>query len=194
MKNHLKFWIKTSFTYGLLALSFSFIGIFLDNTVEPSNPLNSVSIEHVFGHIAWGMIAAIPALSFRYIVASGLFAILLDSDHLIQFLGFDMISRMGHSIPFAVIAAFSMLVIFGRKDYLLAAISFAAILSHISFDTFINSGKFPLFVPFDSTLVVFQSNEWLLILSAAIVVVASVKLVIFQKTRLEKKLSSENNR
>ena len=168
---------------------FSLIGIFLDSAQEATNPLNSLSIEHVLGHIGWGMMVAIPALSFRYVVTSGLFAIILDSDHLIQFLGIDMIPRMGHSITFAIIAAISMLIIFGRKDYLLAAISFAAILSHISFDIFINSGKFPIFAPFDSTFVVFQQSEWILVLISAITVVASVKFMIYQKTKLEKKSS-----
>jgi len=189
MNDNLRFWIKTAIAYGLLALMFSFVGLFLDNLSEPVNPLKSATTFHILGHILWGMIAAIPALSFRYVVASGLFAILLDSDHLIQFLGIEMIGRMGHSIPFAAIAAISMFIIFGKKDYILASISFAAVFSHISFDTFIKSGKFPLFAPFDSNFVVFQSNEWLLILICAVVVVASVKLMMFQKTRLEKKLS-----
>lgn len=178
--------------YGLLALLFSIIGLFLDTSITqmPSDPFSSVSVDHVLGHVIWGMVVAIPTLGIRYIVASGLFAIILDFDHIIQFFGFDMISRMGHSIPFAVLSVVSMMIIFGRRDYLLGAISFAAVLSHISFDTFLNSGKFPMFIPFNSNLVLFQQNEWMLILLSAITVVFSIKIIVVRKDQLEKKLFS----
>ena len=58
------------------------------------------------GHIVFGMIVALPTLAYRYIVASGGFAILLDADHLIQFFGIENIARMGHSFVFAILVIF----------------------------------------------------------------------------------------
>ena len=94
-------------------------------------------------------------MSIRYIVIGGSFAILLDADHLLQFLDIEMVSRMSHSIPFAVIASIVFFIILRGKDLRICAIAFAAVLSHIAFDIFLadvalgSYTKFPLFSPFN---------------------------------------------
>ena len=76
-----------------------------EHTFVIGNPLvvSSVTYEHVIGHIFWGAVIGLGTLSIRYIVLGGSFAIFLDSDHLLQFLDIELVSRMSHSIPFAVI-------------------------------------------------------------------------------------------
>ena len=137
MLNHnIKFWVKTCLAYGLLSLSFSVIGISLDffsDDVQKDSKiglqiLQSASIEHVLGHIGFGMIVALPTLAYRYIIASGGFAILLDADHLIQFFGIENVARMGHSFVFAILIIIIMMMLFGKKDYFLGVISFAAVI------------------------------------------------------------------
>ena len=106
-------------------MSFSLIGISLDyfsDNVEKDGEigidiLKSASIEHVLGHIAFGMIVALPTLAYRYIIASGGFAILLDADHLIQFFGIENIARLGHGFIFAILVTILMMFLFGKKDY-----------------------------------------------------------------------------
>ena len=196
MINHnLKFWFKSFLVYGLLSLSFSSIGIILDyflDDVEKDTKtgvqiLKSASLEHVLGHVVFGMIVALPTLAYRYIIASGCFAILLDADHLIQFFGIENIARMGHSFVFAILVIFIMMMIFGKKDYLLGIISFAAILSHISFDILIGNGSaFPLFAPITTTFFTFQQSDWLIVLISGILIVLSIKIIIHRKIYFEK--------
>jgi len=101
--------------YGFLAVGFSLIGLILPAASPPADPLVSATVEHIVGHIVWGMVAAFAALSFRHIFAGGLFALVLDADHLLNFFNIDMISRMTHSIPFALLAPIGMLLIFWKK-------------------------------------------------------------------------------
>ena len=195
MNNILKFWVKTFLTYGLLSLSFSLIGIsldyFSDNVVKDDkigfDILKSASLEHVLGHIGFGMIVALPTLAYRYIVASGGFAILLDADHLIQFFGIENIARLGHGFIFGILVIIIMMFLFGKKDYFLGVISFAAILSHISLDILIGGGSsFPLFAPISTSFFTFQANDWLLVLISGRLIVLSIKIIVSRKIYFEK--------
>ena len=195
MNNNFKFWFKIFLAYGLLSLSFSLIGIVLDyflDDVEKDNKtglkiLESATLEHVLGHIAFGMIVALPTLAYRYIVASGGFALLLDADHLIQFFGIENIARMGHSFIFAILIIVIMMFLFGKKDYFLGVISFAAILSHISFDILLGGGSsFPLFVPLSTSFLTFQQNDWVLVLISGMLIVFSIKIIVYRKKSFEK--------
>jgi hypothetical protein len=190
VRDHLKFWFKTFLVYGLFSLSFSFIGIALDyfsDDVEKDTKtglkiLQTASLEHVLGHIGFGMIVALPTLMFRYVVASGGFAILLDADHLIQFFGIENVARMGHSFVFAILIIFIMLFLFGKKDYFLGIISFTAVISHISFDIFLGGGSsFPLLAPFSTDFLTFQQSDWILVLISGILIVFSIKIIDHRK-------------
>jgi len=195
LNNNFKFWFKVFLAYGLLSLSFSLIGIALDyfsDDVKKDNKtglkiLESATLEHVLGHIAFGMIVALPTLAYRYIVASGGFALLLDADHLIQFFGIENIARMGHSFIFAILIIVIMMFLFGKKDYFLGVISFAAILSHISFDILLGGGSsFPLFVPLSTSFLTFQQNDWVLVLISGMLIVFSIKIIVYRKKSFEK--------
>ena len=88
-------------------------------------------------------------LSLRYIILAGLFPIILDADHFLQFLDIEMTMRMAHSLPFALIAIVVMMLLFGKKDLRLIAVSAAAVFCHISFDIILNgSTEFPFLAPF----------------------------------------------
>ena len=177
---------KTSIVYGAIAFGFSFIGLILPNTFLVGNPLevSGVSFEHIFGHIMWGLVAGIVSFSFRYAILSGLFPIILDFDHWIQFLGIEMIPRMAHSITFGLIAVGVMMIIFDRKDLRLRAIAIAAVFSHISFDIFLGGRtEFPIFAPFISENITFSGVDWIFFefLSIAIIFVASI--IFFRKEK-----------
>ena len=128
----------------------------------------------------------------KYIFVGGAFALLVDADHLLQFLDVEMISRMVHSLPFAIIIAVIMLYVFGKKDYRLAAISFSAIISHIAFDTWLagqvhpdSTSGFPLFSPL--TLEIFQLRglDWLYLEILAVVIIGIIAV-------LNRKISIKN--
>jgi membrane-bound metal-dependent hydrolase YbcI (DUF457 family) len=103
-----------------------------------------------------------------------------------------MISRMVHSLPFAIIIAVIMLYVFGKKDYRLAAISFSAIISHIAFDTWLagqihpgSTGGFPLFSPLTLEIIKFQGLDWLYLEILAVVIIGIIAV-------LNRKISIKN--
>jgi len=169
MIESIKFILKRSFLYGILAIVFSLIGFILifdkippPKIVNPVEVIGFVSIEHIVGHIIWGMMAGLATLSLRYTILSGFFAILIDSDNLLRFFDFLSISRMAHSIPFGIMAIVVMMFVFGKKDVKLGAICIAAVFAHISFDTI--SGRvsnFLLFTPFYNEKIVFSGIDWI---------------------------------
>ncbi len=177
---------KTSIVYATLAFGFSLIGILLPYSSSLGDPLSSATVEHIVGHIVWGMIAGIAAFSLRYFFTTGIFAIILDFDHIIQFFGIEAVPRMGHSLPFALLSLILMMLIFNKKDYRLGAISFAAVFSHMSFDTLINAGKFPLFVPFFDESVKFQDLDWIYLQIIAIITILAATL--FEKRKFKSKI------
>ena len=142
MNKQISFILKRSFLFGCLIISFSLFGFILEvektppsfQFVNPIEILRFLSIEHFAGHIVWGLMVGFVTLSFRYIILTGFFAILVDADNLLKILGLEESFRMAHSIPFGILAAVVMMLVFGRKDWKLAAISFGAVLTHISFD------------------------------------------------------------
>ncbi len=180
--------IKTTLVYGFLAVGFALIGFILPGASPPNDPLATSTVEHIVGHIVWGMVAAFAALSFRHIFAGGLFALVLDADHLLNFFNIDMVSRMTHSISFALLAPIGMLLIFGRRDLLLGSICFAAVFSHLSLDTFLDTGDFPILAPFSDHITAFGGTDWIILQLVAISVVVVAKLI------MDKKISSKTNK
>ena len=198
MKENLKFILKNSIIFALVSFVFSMIGALFPEsefTFVIGNPLvvSSVTYEHVLGHVFWGAIIGLGTLSIRYIILGGSFAIFLDSDHLLQFLDIELVSRMSHSIPFAVIASIVFFVILRGKDIRICAVAFGAVLSHIAFDIFLadvalNSGtEFPLFSPFTFETVSLQGLDWL---GIQIIGVSIVAIVSYFYKRKEIKLKN----
>ena len=145
--------------------------------------VSSISVQHVLGHIFWGMIAGLLSLRLNYVFLCGGFALLLDADHLLQFLDIEMISRMSHSIPFAIIIGFIMLAITKFRDFRLAAISFSAIISHLAFDIWLaqqsgwNNTQFPVFSPFSVDMIAFSGYDWLFLEIFAFAIVGIIAII-----------------
>ena len=196
ISGQIKFFIKSCAIFSILSFGFSLSGVlFPDDSSIIGDPLlvSNISLEHILGHIFFGMIAGAISLSLRYVFLSGALALLLDADHLLQFFNVEMIARMVHSLPFAIIIAVIMLYVFGKKDYRLAAISFSAIIAHIAFDVWLtgqifpgSTSGFPLFSPFTVEIIKFQGLDWLYLEILAIVIVGIVAI-------LDRKISIKNH-
>ena len=179
---------KTSLVYGSIAFSFSMLGIILPDAFLVGNPLevSGITPEHIIGHIMWGLVAGIASFSFRYAILSGLFPIILDFDHWIQFFGIEMIPRMAHSITFGFIAVIVMMALFGRKDLRLGAIAIAAVFSHMSFDIFLGgTTEFPIFVPFISESVFFSGTDWIFFEVLAIVIIFVASIIFLRRQKIK---------
>ena len=199
MKDHIKFILQNSIIFGVISFGFSIIGGLFpssEHTFVIGNPflVSEVTIEHILGHIFWGAVIGLGTLSIRYVILGGSFAILLDVDHLLQFLDIELVARMSHSIPFAIIAAVAFFIILRGKDLRIAAVAFGAVLSHIAFDVFLadvgfnSSTTFPLFSPFILDRIEFAGLDWL---GVEIIGVAIVAVVSYLAKRKEVRL--ENN-
>jgi hypothetical protein len=196
ISGQIKFVIKSCAIFSILSLGFSLTGfLFPDDSSIIGDPLivSNPSLEHILGHVFFGMIAGALSLRLKYVFLIGAFALLLDADHLLQFFNVEMISRMVHSVPFAIIIAVIMLYVFGKKDYRLAAISFSAIISHIAFDVWFvgqiypgSTGGFPLFSPFTVEIIQFQGLDWLYLEILAIAIVGIIAI-------LDRKISIKNH-
>jgi len=195
ISEQIKFFVKSCVIFSILSFGFSLTGfLFPDDSYIIGSPLivSSLTLEHIFGHLAFGIIAGAISLSLRYVFLSGALALLVDADHLLQFLDVEMISRMAHSLPFAIIIAVIMLYVFGKKDYRLAAISFSAIISHIAFDTWLagqihpgSTSGFPLFAPLTLEIIKFQGLDWLYLEILAVVIIGIIAV-------LNRKISIKN--
>ena len=192
MKDSIKFILKNSIVFALVSFGFSIIGGLFpssEHTFVIGNPLvvSGVTIEHVMGHVFWGAVIGLATLSIRYIVLGGSFAILLDADHLLQFLDIELVSRMSHSIPFAFIALIVFMVIYRGKDIRICAVAFAAVLSHLAFDVFLADiafgtfTTFPLFSPFTFETVSLQGLDWLVIQIIGVSIVAITSYLFKRK-------------
>jgi hypothetical protein len=189
ISSNIFFILKTCSVYGGIAFGFSLIGLILPDRFIVGNPLevSGVSFEHIFGHIVWGLAIGIASFSFRYAILAGLFPIILDFDHWIQFLEIEMIPRMAHSVIFGFIAVIIMMSIFGRRDLRLIAITIASVFSHMSFDIFLTgTSDFPVFVPFVLEKFTFSGADWIIFefLAASLIFVASI--IVFRKQKIKK--------
>jgi len=201
MKDSIRFILKNSIIFTGISFGFSIIGGLFpssEHTFVIGNPLvvSGITIEHIIGHIFWGAVIGLGTLSIRYIMLGGSFAILLDADHLLQFLDIELVSRMSHSIPFAIIASVAFFIILRGKNLRIVAVTFGAILSHIAFDVFLadivfdTSTTFPLFSPFMLNRIEFAGLDWLWIEIIGVSIVA-ITSYLFKKReiRLENNLT-----
>ncbi len=201
MKEHIKFILKNSIIFATVSFVFSIIGGLFpssEHTFVIGNPfvVSGITVEHVVGHIFWGAVIGLGTLSIRYIILGGSFAILLDADHLLQFLDIELVARMSHSIPFAAIASIIFFIILRGKDLRVCAVAFAAVLSHIAFDIFLadvgfnSSTTFPLFSPFILDRIEFAGLDWLGVEIVGVMIVAVASYFIKRKEiRLESGLT-----
>ena len=175
------FIVKACLVYGGIAFAFSIFSLVLPNAFLVGNPfeVSTTTPEHVMGHIVWGLIPGLAFLSLRYIILAGLFSIILDADHLLQLLEIEMIPRMAHSLLFILIVIVVMMLLFGRKDLRLIAVSIAAVFSHMSFDTFLTgTTQFPVLAPFTSQFFTFSGTDWIIFQVIAVVIIITTSVIV----------------
>jgi hypothetical protein len=185
LRSNITFVIKVAALYCALALVFSIVGIFLPEKGPQANPLYAFSEKEIIGHMVWGLAAGAASLSLRYFLLTGSLAILIDSDHLIGLLNIDVIPRMGHSIAFGIISVVILMVLFGKRDYLLGATVFGGLLAHLSFDAFSDGAEFPLFTPLYNNMIQFPSVDWIFPEILAVAVIGFTMLLTRRKNYLQ---------
>ena len=178
--------VKIAGLYCILSAAFSLVGIFLPEKGHLENPTPGLNLHEISGHILWGLVAGAATLSFRYTILAALFALLIDSDHLIALTHVDALSRISHSIAFGIISISVLMFLFGKKDYKLGAAIIAGLLSHISFDIFSGEdGKFPLYTPFYNHQISFPNQDWIYFEIAAVIIVVIITMITKKASQKE---------
>ncbi len=183
--------VLIALAFGALAFLYSFVGFFSNEVNNIRNfGVGSLSPQEIGGHFLFGYVVALPTRNLKMCVLIGLMALTIDADHLLNAAGFEIQSRMGHSVSFAILSSvliwFIVSQIFQKvsvwdekmptessssriekkavdaKNKLLVlppekrsifslflSITFAAFMSHITYDVFVDAGaSFPLLAPF----------------------------------------------
>ena len=87
--------------------------------------------------------------------------------------------RMAHSLPFILIAIVVMMLLFGKKDLRLIAVSAAAVFCHISFDIILNgSTEFPFLAPFTGQFFTFSGIDWIIFEVIAVVIILTASVIV----------------
>ena len=196
LKSNLLFLIKISGLFALCSFLFSITGLipsyfetfdtFFPPTYIVGNPLevSGISIEHLLGHVAWGLAIGVATFSVRYFILAGLFPLALDADHLIQFLDLEMIPRFSHSLLFAIVIFVVFYVLFGKKDIRLPVLASMSVFVHISFDIMLGGfSEFPFLIPFVSETTVFGGISWFIIEGISVIPVFLASIFYLRKNK-----------
>ncbi|MHB1908606.1 MAG: hypothetical protein ACYCQJ_07005 [Nitrososphaerales archaeon] len=142
--------------YAGLAFAYSFIG-FLHP--EVSSHYHEYIAQKLFieivGHFSFGFIASIPFFDIEVSLLTGSAAVLIDTDHILSALDFNVTGRPDHSFLFFLVSATALIYVAQRmglpKSFItkLAFVAPVVLFSHISYDIFSGTGStFQLFIPF----------------------------------------------
>lgn len=195
-KQSIIFVVGVSLVYCALSAGFSLFSTVLPDRTVLLNPIEhgSLNVKEIGGHFIWGLVAGIVTLRLRYILLGGILAVLIDSDHLVGFLHVEGIPRMSHSITFAILSTIVLLLVFSRKDYILAAIAATSVLTHISYDMFDGGYGFPIFTPLVNKIIELPRTDWVIFEVAAICIVGIVSFIATRKEIDMKKINNDSGR
>jgi hypothetical protein len=163
--------ILVPLVFGALAFLYSFFGLVqnVGNTYDFQFHFFQVPpVQEIGGHFLFGYAAALLSRNVKIGVMAGLMALTIDFDHLLSAVGLGNVTRLAHSIPFAIMSCILMGVFassFKRSSTTRAAPSYSkeiryskdqnsvftdkifsqfliitliAFLSHIAFDVFVD--------------------------------------------------------
>ena len=161
--------IFLAISYTALAFAYSTIG-FLHPQVAPHyNEYNGLRLLiEIAGHFSFGLIAAIPLLDIQLALLTGTGAVLIDSDHILSSLGFNISGRPDHSFLFILVSAAFLLLIAKRyggfnRGFLakLAYLAPIVLFSHIAFEIFAGGHQFQLLIPFSFDSFTLPYHDWM---------------------------------
>lgn len=170
--------------YAVSSFLWSFTGFFF-----PAGPGQSYEYSfsglatEVGGHFLFGALVGLASSRIGLAALGGAEAVLIDSDHVLASLGFPVLGRLSHSVPFAAAMAvvFLLLPLRMQARGVLVAVTIGSILSHLSYDVLAGDGQFPLLAPFTNRVFVLPYWSWPLLEVGGLVMVASVRFHIRQR-------------
>src|SRR5215469_9873118 len=97
--------------FGALAFLYSFFSLIqhVANTYNfQFHPFQVPSVQEIGGHFLFGYVAALFSRNVKIGVIAGLMALTIDFDHLLSAVGLVNVTRLAHSIPFAMMSCILM--------------------------------------------------------------------------------------
>lgn len=171
--------LRVAVAYALMALAWSLLAF-----LTPERPTVIAEYHPGFlffeigGHLMFGMLVGAMTGDASLVILAGAFATLIDADHLMSIFFLPVLDRTAHSVFFAVLASLS----FGyatrgerRFNVRIAGLVVGAILAHLSYDTLLFNGNFPLLAPFSFQIYSFPQWFWLVFecMGVSVVLLAS---------------------
>jgi hypothetical protein len=80
-------------------------------------PFHTLIIHEIGGHFLFGFIVGIAVRSVKIAILTGLMALAIDSDHLLDIVGFSIQSRIDHSVLFVILSSILMSLIATKIPY-----------------------------------------------------------------------------
>jgi len=109
--------IIISIVFGVMGALYSFFGLFQQtNQFIILEPFRLITAQELGGHLLFGALVAIPSRNIKIILLTALMAVTIDSDHLLNIVGFHVQGRLDHSIFFAILSSILMGLV-GSKIY-----------------------------------------------------------------------------
>jgi hypothetical protein len=114
--------ISLSLIFGALGFLYSVAGFFDHQTekIVSLDPFRALTIKEIGGHFLFGFIISIPFKNVKICILTGLMALTIDSDHLLNITGLHIQGRIDHSIPFAILSSILMAIVTSKVYYKLA--------------------------------------------------------------------------
>ena len=176
--------MKIILLYTSLALAWSLTGFSSPERLQFTSEYSPhFLVLEIGGHILFGLVVGLFTRSIGKTALSGLLAAAIDVDHMISIFFFPILDRAAHSIFFAILASLVLGWIAGERRRLsrdIFVLTASAIMSHLSYDTFVGNGNFPLLAPLSFKFYNFPDWFWLPLEIAAI----SLTAIIFRTRKV----------
>jgi hypothetical protein len=123
--------IIISIVFGVMGALYSFFGLFQQtNQFVILEPFRLITVQELGGHLLFGALVAIPSRNIKIILLTALMAVTIDSDHLLNIVGFHVQGRLDHSIPFAILSSILMGLVGSRIYHKISGGHTIIVLSH----------------------------------------------------------------
>lgn len=171
--------------YASLSLAFSLftLGNPIGRTIEYTRPTEFYG-THSLGHIVIGL--TVGALSFDIVsmILTAILSVVLDVDHALSVLGFQVNGRPSHSLVFiilsTIIIGYLLKVRPSRFNWKVGAATLSSFLLHIAYDAQTTNAGVPIFLPFTNNMVQPNCTGIIMLYLVALLVMATSNTAIMR--------------
>jgi hypothetical protein len=174
MEIRVKWIAKLAIVYAVASLLWSTVGFLTAQRLPyEAEYSGQFLVTEVGGHVLFGLAAGAMTRKPSLALLTAAEAALIDADHLLSIFVAPVLDRTAHSFFFLAAACLLLGYVArngNRLNYPVMGATLAAFFAHLSYDTFLSNGKFPLFTPLDFAVYTLPGYSWVLFETAAVAV------------------------